>query len=143
MGIKILKTGNHRFATPPTDPISGFTLLEVMVALAIIATVLISVYKLHTQSLALALETRFNGIAPFLAQQKLAELAIEGVDLQENESGDFGEDFPGFHWRMVMDKMESGFKEKADVGFVRIDLTVFNSDNEYRYNLRTYRLTQP
>ncbi len=143
MDIKILKTGNHRFATPLIHPISGFTLLEVMVALAIIATVLISVYKLHAQSLTLALETRFNGIAPFLAQRKLAELTIEDAELREDESGDFGEDFPDFRWRMVMAKMESGFKEKADIGFARIDITVFSSHNEYRYNLQTYRLMQP
>lgn len=143
MDIEILKTGNHRFALPPARPMSGFTLLEVMVALAIIATVLISVYKLHTQSLALALETRFNSIAPFLAQQKLAELAVEEADLQETESGDFGEDFPDFRWRMVMEKMESGFQEKTDVGFARIDLTISDREDEYRYKLQTYRLMQP
>ena len=143
MGIWILRTDNHRFVTRPSHPISGFTLLEVMVALAIIATVLISVYKLHTQSLTLALETRFNGIAPFLAQQKLAELVTEGTDLQDNESGDFGEDFPNFRWQMEMEKIESGFKEKTDIGFAKIDLTVFANDNKYRYNLRTYRLVQP
>ena len=45
MGIRILIIDNHRSVTAPTHPMSGFTLLEVMVALAIIATVLISVYK--------------------------------------------------------------------------------------------------
>jgi general secretion pathway protein I len=143
MGIWIFKIDNHRLVTRPSHSISGFTLLEVMVALAIIATVLISVYKLHTQSLTLALETRFNGIAPFLAQQKLAELATEKTDLQENESGDFGEDFPDFSWQMEMEKMEPGFQEKTDIGFAKIDLTVFTNDNKYRYNLRTYRLMQP
>lgn len=143
MDIRILKTGNHRFVTIPTHLISGFTLLEVMVALAIIATVLVSVYKLHTQSLGLAIENRFNGIAPFLAQQKLAELAVEEADLQETESGDFGEDFPDFRWRMVTEKMESGFQEKTDVGFARIDLTISDLEDEYRYKLQTYRLIQP
>ena len=44
---------------------------------------------------------------------------------------------------MAMEKMESGFQEKTDIGFVKIDLTVFASDDKYHYNLRTYRLVQP
>ena len=122
------------------QPTPGFTLLEVMVALAIIATVLISVYKLHAQSLTLAHETRFHGIAPFLAQQKMAELTGEQTDFPENETGDFGEDFPNFRWQVAVEKMASGFQEKQDIAFARIDLTVFSPTKQFSYQLRTYRL---
>lgn len=112
-------------------------------ALAIIATVLVSVYKLHAQSLALARETSFYGIAPFLAQQKMAELIAADADLFEDESGDFGEDFPDFRWHVVMKKMDSGFQEKANIGFTRIDLTVSTAEDAYNYQLQTYRLITP
>ncbi|MCU0593194.1 MAG: prepilin-type N-terminal cleavage/methylation domain-containing protein, partial [Desulfobacterales bacterium] len=45
----------------------GFTLLEVMVALGIMAIVLVSVYRLHSQTLAMSVESRFYTQAPLLA----------------------------------------------------------------------------
>ncbi len=111
-----------------------------MVSLAIIATVLISVYKLHAQSLALAHETHFYGLAPFLAQQKMAELSFGETGIPENGTGDFGEDFPNFRWKMDVESMESGFQEKKEIAFARIDLIVFNDANPFSYQLRTYRL---
>ena len=119
---------------------SGFTLLEVMVALAIIATVLVSVYQLHAQSLSLANETRFNGIAPFLAQQKMSEMTSGQTELPEDASGDFGEDFPNYKWKLDMEPLASGFEEKEVIVFARIDLTVFSDSNPFSYHLRTYRL---
>ncbi len=119
--------------------ISGFTLLEVMVALAVIATVLISVYHLHTQSLSLALETRFHSFAPFLAQQKLAELTAGKVASVESESGDFGEDYPEVRWELVVEPVESDMAEVVRLHLVRIDITVSDRSDEYHYTLRTYR----
>lgn len=119
---------------------SGFTLLEVMVALAIIATVLVSVYKLHAQSLSLAHETRFYGLAPFLAQQKMTELTAGETNIPENGTGDFGEDFPNFRWKVDVESMESGFQEKKEIAFAMINLTVFSDLNPFSYQLRTYRL---
>lgn len=139
-GIRILKTGRDQLKPLQFCLISGFTLLEVMVSLAIIATVLISVYKLHAQSLALAHETHFYGLAPFLAQQKMAELALGETDIPENGTGDFGEDFPNFRWKVDVESMESGFEEKKEIVFARIDLTIFNDANPFSYQLRTYRL---
>jgi general secretion pathway protein I len=118
---------------------SGFTLLEVMVALSVIATVLVSVYQLHTQSLSLATETRFHSYAPFLAQQKLAELATEAAAPLENESGEFGEDYPGLRWQVVVEAVESAFAEEAPVQLMRIDITISDSGDEYHYKMRTYR----
>jgi general secretion pathway protein I len=146
MDIKNLKIGNipkkHENGRRLANPllwVSGFTLLEVMVALAVIATVLISVYQLHTQSLSLALETRFHSYAPFLAQQKLAELTSGKVASLESGSGDFGEDYPGVHWELVVEPVESDFTKTVPIHLVRIDITVFDSGEEYHYTTRTYR----
>lgn len=146
MDIRNLKTGkmpkkteNTRRLTDPTSLISGFTLLEVMVALAVIATVLISVYQLHAQSLSLALETRFHSHAPFLAQQKIVELTAETTESVESGSGDFGEDYPELRWQLVVEAVESDFTETVPIHLMRIDLTVSDSGGEYHYKMRTYR----
>ena len=51
----------------------GFTLLEVMAALAIIAIVLVSVYKLHAQTISMNQAARFYVTASLLAQSKISE----------------------------------------------------------------------
>ena len=78
----------------------GFTLLEVMVAMAIIAIALTAVLGSQSQSVSLASEARFNTTASLLARAKMAEMeAMEAEDLAF-DSGDFGEDFPGYMWKM-------------------------------------------
>jgi len=118
---------------------SGFTLLEVMVALAVIATVLVSVYHLHAQSLSLAGETRFDSYAPFLAQQTLAELTADPEAPLENESGDFGEDYPGLSWQVVVEPVESDFAKTAPVQLMQIDITISSGGAGNQYALRIYR----
>lgn len=131
---------NRRFFIFGDPGSPGFTLLEVMVALAIIATVLVSVYQLHAQSLSLAHETRFNAIAPFLAQQKLSEMTGGQAELPEDTTGDFGDDFPNYRWKVEVEPLGSGFGDKETIVFTRIDLTVFNEANPFSYHIRTYRL---
>jgi general secretion pathway protein I len=52
----------------------GFTLLEVMVALAVIAIGLTALLGSHSQSVSLATEAKFNTTVALLAQQKMTEL---------------------------------------------------------------------
>jgi prepilin-type N-terminal cleavage/methylation domain-containing protein len=54
----------------------GFTLLEVMVAMSIIAIALTAVLGSQSQSVSLASEAKFNTTAPLLAQSKI------GIDLK-------------------------------------------------------------
>ena len=44
--------------------LSGFTLLEVMIALAVMSIVLVSVYRMHSQSLTMNTAARFYTLAP-------------------------------------------------------------------------------
>ena len=52
---------------------SGFTLLEILVAISIISIALIAVYRLYTQTLSMHQFQIFNTQAPMLAQKKMAE----------------------------------------------------------------------
>jgi general secretion pathway protein I len=80
---------------------SGFTLLEVMIAMAILGIALTSLFGSQSASVALATETRFNVQAPLLAKMQLA--AIRSDKEVFDGSGDFGEDFPGFEWQLTVE----------------------------------------
>jgi general secretion pathway protein I len=76
----------------------GFTLLEVMIAMSILAIVLVTVFHSQSQSIAMANESRAMTTLALLAQSRTAE--VEG---QQNlsigqTSGTFGDDFPDYSW---------------------------------------------
>ncbi len=122
-------------------PACGFTLLEVMVAVSIIAIVFISVFRLHTQTLAMNGTVRFYAVAPVLAHGILAELENRSPDELSDDSGDFGEDFPGFSWEVGVSDVESEVLEDTAKDLKRIDLTV--TFEGIVYGLRTYRFMKP
>ncbi|MEX1326068.1 MAG: prepilin-type N-terminal cleavage/methylation domain-containing protein [Desulfobacterales bacterium] len=125
---------DHRLTT------SGFTLLEVMVAIAILAIVLVSVYRMHSQTLTMNTAARFYTQAPMLAQSKLAQIEVDSSGIADTDSGDFGDKFPGYTWRISTEEVVSEALGEIAADLKRIDMTVvFNSD-EYSYNVRTYRL---
>ena len=118
---------------------SGFTLLEVMVAMAILAIVLVSVYRMHSQTLAMNTAARFYTQAPLLAQKKMAEVTTTTSQIFASDSGDFTEDFPGYSWQVsATDVSSESLGEVAD-DFKRIDVTVAYLNNQFSYRLSTYR----
>jgi general secretion pathway protein I len=80
----------------------GFTLLELMIAIAILAISLTVIYGSQSQSVSLATESKFNTAAALLLNLKVAELECGIVDLRADE-GDFGEDYPDFSWKIEID----------------------------------------
>jgi general secretion pathway protein I len=130
----------YRKARPRSQRISfGFTLLEVMVALAVMAIVLVSVYRMHSQSLTMNTAARFYTQAPILAQGKMAELeALSSGAFPEN-SGDFGEQFPGYSWKTSVADITSEILGEVAEDLKRVDITVSLNENQFVYSLRTYR----
>ena len=118
---------------------SGFTLLEVMVAMAIMAIVLVSVYRMHSQTLTMNTAARFYTQAPMLAQSKLAQLEIASSGEITGDSGDFGEKFPGYTWSISTDEVSSEALGEIAADLKRIDMRVSFNGDEYSYNVRTYR----
>ena len=120
----------------------GFTLIEIMAAISIIAIVLVSVYKLHAQSVAMTSEVRFYATAPMLAQKKMAEIESKSIKDVSDESGDFGDQFPNYSFNIAISDVES--KELGNVAenLKRIDITVSFNKDEYTYDLRDYKLFQ-
>ena len=120
---------------------SGFTLLEVMVAMSIIALVITGVFRLQSQSIYMSNEARFYTTAPFLLQKVLTEYEKDPDGLSDS-SGDFGDEFAGYTWTRKVEDIESealgeDFKEMKS-----IDVTVLADDGVYSYNIRAYRFIQ-
>ncbi|MBW2195062.1 MAG: prepilin-type N-terminal cleavage/methylation domain-containing protein [Deltaproteobacteria bacterium] len=125
--------------TPAVRP-PGFTLLEVMIAVAIMSMALVAAIGSQSQSVSLATEAKFSTTATFLAQSKMADLEAKAPDDLFSDAGDFGEDFPGYRWESeVSDATLEEFSE-ASKHLKKIVLTVGQSENDkYRYRLEYYR----
>ncbi|MCP4680865.1 MAG: prepilin-type N-terminal cleavage/methylation domain-containing protein [Desulfobacterales bacterium] len=118
----------------------GFTLLEVMVAIAIIAIALSAVLGSQSQSVSLATEAKFNTSAAFLAQSKMAEIAIYGPENLTSGSGNFGDDFIDYQWNLIVNDVNLPDEEETGKYLRQIDLTVsLGEHNLYKYHLRLYR----
>jgi len=126
-------------AAQSLQPQRGFTLLEVMVALSIIAIVLVSVYRMHAQTVSMNNEVRFYATAPMLAQLKMAEVESENLKDIGDDSGDFGDEFPDYRWNIVIDDVESTALENIAKDLKKIDLHISSNNDEFIYNLRAYK----
>ena len=109
----------------------GFTLLEVMIAMAILAIARVAVYQSQSQSISMAGSSRFLTTASLLAQSRMAQ--IDAADPREVAagSGDFGDDFTDYRWQVEIGETEIAILKK-------IILTVTNGRMVVR---NTYRLT--
>ena len=126
-------------AAQSLQPQKGFTLLEVMVALSIIAIVLVSVYKMHAQTVSMNNEVRFYATAPMLAQIKIAEIESESLKDIGDDSGDFGDEFPDYRWNIVINDVESTALGNMVKDLKKIDLLISSNNDEFIYNLRAYK----
>ena len=91
---------------------AGFTLLEVMVAVAIIAISFVSLIGSQTQSISIAEIARFETSAAMLARGKIAELEIEEFETLSSSSGEFEGDFAGFNWQTTVEDLT---EEETDI----------------------------
>jgi general secretion pathway protein I len=85
----------------------GFSLLEVLVAIAILATAFTALLGLHTQNLRTIARERSYSEALFLARERLATIELQGTPELGRSSGDFegpypGE-YPGYRWELQVD----------------------------------------
>lgn len=79
----------------------GFTLLEVIIAVAILGASLAILLGAVNKNLILASRSKNLSIASSLAQQKLGEIELEGYPEIGEERGVF-EESPGFGWYLTV-----------------------------------------
>lgn len=119
----------------------GFTLLEVMIAVAILAIALTALFGSQSRSLSLATETSFNTMAPLLAAAKMAELE-SGVVAMADDEGEFGDDFAGYAWQLTVEEAAlTGLLEalaEMERPLRRATLSVKWGETKYNYTLVRY-----
>lgn len=93
----------------------GFTLMEVMVAMAILAIALVSIFQLQSQSISMATDSRFMTTAALLAQSKMVEVETRSSLSNQGESGDFGPDYPQYNWHLVISDTQLQQFKKIEV----------------------------
>jgi type II secretion system protein I len=93
----------------------GFTLLEVMIALAILSLVAIAFLRMQAGSLRLIDESSQISLATLLAREKMAELESAGFPEVGKSSGPGGEEFDSFRWERVISSTEILMLRKAIV----------------------------
>jgi len=120
----------------------GFTLLEIMVAISIMAIVLVTVFKMHVQTLSMNTAVRFHTTAPLLAQKKIEELEIDSSIDQLADSGDFGAEFSGYTWKASVEEVQSDILEEDAESLKKVEIAVSFSNDELVYRLRAYRFIQ-
>ncbi|MBC8247190.1 MAG: prepilin-type N-terminal cleavage/methylation domain-containing protein [Deltaproteobacteria bacterium] len=125
----------HKFRLQKT----GFTLLEIMVAISIIAIVFMSVFKMHAQTVSMTASTRFYAVAPILAKNRLAEFLSQSPEELSDDSGDFGNGYAGYGWKIAIEDVESENLETDTDRLKRIDVMISVNNEENTYRLRTYR----
>ncbi len=111
---------------------AGFTLLEVMVAVAIIAISFVSLLGSQSQSISYAAISRFETVASLLARQKIAEIQVAGFDDVQAGQGDFEGDFTDFQWQTEIEDLsedDTGIPGAEDL-LKLVTLTVSRSNDE-------------
>ena len=124
---------------PKGNPESGFTLMEVMVALSVVAIALMAIYRMHTQTLFMDARGRFDTVATMLARQKLADLETIKLEDFSGDSGDFGKAHPGYAWQIQTEDVSSDLLKEDGPTLKRITLTISFNGEESIFNLTTYR----
>ena len=86
----------------------------------------------------MASESRFVTTASLLAQSKMAEMEAADPGDLGSESGDFGDDYPDYSWRVTIDSTQMDTVKK-------IDVTVSNERmaSNNTYTLILYRFVSP
>ena len=106
-------------------PLRGFTLIEVMVALTIVALSLTAIAATMNQMIDAANTMRDRTFANWVAQNKIAELRLENVKPEVSSSSgevDFGNG--QWEWRTVVS--ETGVED-----FYRVDVSVSHVGSDY------------
>lgn len=122
---------------------SGFTLLEVMVAMAILAIGLTVLYSSQSRSLFVADISDFTATSSLLGAMQMAEI-LQSSDQSRSASGDFGERYPGYIWRFQTDQAEGAAElipASAADSLQRIELNITDTRRSETFTMVRYRFT--
>lgn len=121
----------------------GFTLLEVMISVSIIALVFVSLFRMQSGTISLAQTGQFNTIAPILAAQLIARIEQDVKNWSQSD-GDFGESHPGITWAceifdISLDALDFIREESAD-SLKKIHIKITGPGEQTPYEVTTWRI---
>ncbi|MGD9823344.1 type IV pilus modification PilV family protein [Desulfobacter sp.] len=122
---------------------AGFTLIEMMVAMAIIATVMVALFRMQSGTISLAGADDFQTTSRYLAAKALAQIELSMND--PGVKGEFGQAFDGYAWRCEVTDVNANFSDImpdfADkIGTLKkIDLTITRQQGNRSYHVETFR----
>lgn len=114
------------------DPNQGFSLTELVAALAIFSVGVLACVELYTVSFRTTMDALDYTQAVFLAEGLLEETMMDDYLTASTDSGDFGTSYPRHFWDLEIEEMEQE-------GLLRIHLIVSWTarDVEKSYELTT------
>jgi len=116
---------------------SGFTLVEVMVALAIVAFSLTAIAASMNQMIDAAYSMRERTYASWIAQNKIAEMRLSNDPAEvSTTSGEV--DYANGQWAWEADVSETGIEN-----FFRVDVSVSHAGSEYQIRTVTGFIGEP
>ncbi len=119
---------------------AGFTLLEVMVALSVVAIALTAIYRMHSQTLFMDARGRFDTVAAMLARAKLADLQTMDLTDLGDDSGTFDDEAgAGYTWQIQSEPVTSDLLNEDGPILNRITITIASIADASRFTLTTYR----
>jgi general secretion pathway protein I len=124
----------------------GFTLIEIVVALAILGVGLIVIIELFAGGLRLGRTSEEFSKAVSLARMKLEEVSLNPVLQEGSESGEFDKDF---RWQVAVKKMDilpverpPEFQPLVEYYRVQVDVLWKSGSRERITGIETYRTVQ-
>ena len=112
--------------------ICGFTLLEVMVAVGLLAFAMVSILGIVGHNINIATRSTNYLIATSLADDMASRIDAEGLPLKSQRSGKF-DDHPGFEWHIVVAPYNLPQFE-AKMNIVSILITWDDGEESYEIN---------
>jgi general secretion pathway protein I len=107
--------------------------------MAVLAVVLLAVYRLQAQSLSITRNSRFQAVAPLLARQKIAEVELAGLEKPLEKTGVFKAPHSGYGWRLSVADTRSPQLGETAARLKKIDLTISRDADGLEYQVRAYR----
>ncbi len=125
---------------------SGFTLLEVMVAVAILGISMVITMQLFTGALRSASLSRRYTEAVFLARHKLEELSLDNKLQAGEQAGNFDDEYAAYNWLAEVSPYTTSLpteineEAKARPKVVHIKLTVAWEEQNRTYHVELVTL---
>ena len=133
--------GKRSYATP------GFTLIETVIALAILGIALTVIIELFSGGLRLARTSEEYTKAMGFARMKLEEIITQQKIEEGTDEGEFDDTF---HWQMNVKKMDllpvekdSDFKPPVELFQVRVDVLWKSGSKERSATIESYKVNKP